>query len=145
LGIGEERAVAHLPGKKDRRLKALIPIAGLIAAILPTSLSAAESDGGMIAAGLYQLCTNTDEAAKAACTMWLTGFGAGIYSAQDLAESRHEKAVTCLPDGFSGEQTKAVVLKFMSDHPEALHFSAQSVAVFALERAFPCASAGDSK
>ena len=43
-----------------------------------------------------------------------------------------------MPMGVSGGQLNKVVIKFLNDHPESLHFPAASLTQSALLEAFPC-------
>lgn len=44
----------------------------------------------------------------------------------------------CPPKGAIGEQLNDVVIKYLRDHPEKRHYSASSLVIVALQRAFPC-------
>ena len=44
----------------------------------------------------------------------------------------------CIPNGVKLSQTVAIVTKALRDHPEQLHYSANSTAMVALSAAFPC-------
>ncbi len=44
----------------------------------------------------------------------------------------------CVPMGVSSGQLNKVVIKFLNDHPESLHFAAASLTQRALLEAFPC-------
>jgi hypothetical protein len=72
------------------------------------------------------------------CLMWISGFVAGVFSQQVLAEAKNQKPTICLPDGFSGRQARVVIERYMQDHPEQLHLPAFRVASAALDEAFPC-------
>ncbi len=44
----------------------------------------------------------------------------------------------CIPDGVTRGQLRDIMVKFLDDHPEALHLEAASLAARAYEEAFPC-------
>ena len=44
----------------------------------------------------------------------------------------------CIPDGVTRGQLRDIMVKFLDDHPEALHLEAASLATRAYEEAFPC-------
>ena len=47
-------------------------------------------------------------------------------------------ALLCEPSGVTGDQLIAMVIKYLSDHPEQLHFSAASLILNMYTNAFPC-------
>jgi hypothetical protein len=46
--------------------------------------------------------------------------------------------IVCEPPGVTGEQLIAMAIKYLSDHPEELHFSAASLVLNMYTKAFPC-------
>lgn len=44
----------------------------------------------------------------------------------------------CFPQNVNKQQVVLVVVKYLRDQPEVLHFSAVSLTVNALQKAFPC-------
>lgn len=44
----------------------------------------------------------------------------------------------CVPEEVTSIQLSKVVLKYLTEHPDQLHFSAASLVVPALEEAYPC-------
>jgi hypothetical protein len=44
----------------------------------------------------------------------------------------------CVPQGFQGTQAVLIVLKYLDNHPENLHFEASGLVWTALHSAFPC-------
>jgi hypothetical protein len=81
-------------------------------------------------------CTGKDQEAQHTCAIWISGFQAGVLMARIAAEATQDRV--CLPDGFTGEQARLIVEKFMRDNPAVLHKSATVVAMSALFEAFPC-------
>lgn len=68
-----------------------------------------------------------------ACAGYMMGFS-------DLAS--HVKivpiAARCIPAGSTADQLRRIVVKFLKDHPEELHFTGASLTDYALSQAFPC-------
>ena len=44
----------------------------------------------------------------------------------------------CIPDGVEVKQSVIIVLKYIRDHPEKAHIRASTLAMTALQKAFPC-------
>jgi Rap1a immunity proteins len=101
-------------------------------------LVASPAYAGMTGSTLYAACNTRTEHGETTCSLWMSGFGSGMYSAQRLAHRNHLPAVTCFPDEISGTEVRAVVEKFMRDNPALLHFDADVLATTALGDAFPC-------
>lgn len=68
------------------------------------------------------------------CQWYLKGFIDGQGTPQGSTYSRTQ----CLPAGFTIDQLRRIVVKWMNDHPEKLHLSVADVVRGALEQAFPC-------
>ena len=98
-------------------------------------LCASKSLAGFSGNDLYELCTSDTKSAKAVCETWISGFQAGIFAANLGAKTNLS---ACLPVGFTGNQAKLIIEKFMKDFPATLHNKAEVVALFALSREFPC-------
>jgi Ssp1 endopeptidase immunity protein Rap1a len=47
-------------------------------------------------------------------------------------------ALLCEPPGVTGDELLAIAIKYLSDHPEQLHFSAASLILNMYTAAFPC-------
>lgn len=118
-----------------KTLLLVLAIAGV-----PLAAHSQRSHPNFTGTDLYQLCTDHDENFNTACDMWMAGFGSGVQSSQRLAHMLKLKSPTCLPEGFSGTQAKAIILKSLTDHPESMNVQADVVATLALMRSFPCAS-----
>lgn len=59
------------------------------------------------------------------------GYVAGVFDV-------YSGTKICAPSEVTVGQAAAIVHKFLLERPESLHFSADSLAVAALSRAFPC-------
>lgn len=67
--------------------------------------------------------------ARASCSEYIKGVS------DALSASRRR---LCLPQASTWGQQKAVVLKYLNDHPEKLHQTRFSLTAAALTAAFPC-------
>lgn len=62
-----------------------------------------------------------------------------IWSNVDRAATDADsKKWICVPNGVTSEQGKKVVVKYLENHPEKLHWVAWGLAHNALLEAFPC-------
>ena len=59
------------------------------------------------------------------------------------AKVHHVTPDFCIPDGVTNGQVVKVVVKYLNNHPEDLHYSAESLVVYALGAAFRCAEVPD--
>jgi Rap1a immunity proteins len=86
---------------------------------------------------LYDICNAGNGTIKSEfCDVYLGGISLGFYLSQDMTKQGYG---TCLPEEpLDVRQTRAIVDKFMRDHPEELNQSAATLVVEALVRAFPC-------
>jgi hypothetical protein len=62
---------------------------------------------------------------------YCTGLIAGVHDT-------HSGKSICKPKTAPLKQLKQVVVKFLQENPDKLHYSAVSLTRFALEEAFPC-------
>jgi hypothetical protein len=44
----------------------------------------------------------------------------------------------CYPKGVTAGQIESIVIKYLNEHPDRLHYSADSLVLDALGKAFPC-------
>ncbi|WP_367159421.1 Rap1a/Tai family immunity protein [Mesorhizobium sp.] len=44
----------------------------------------------------------------------------------------------CIPSGATNDQLAEVVIKYLGDHPEELHYPAAPLSMVAIAKAFPC-------
>jgi len=87
-------------------------------------------------ADLHQAC-GADSAAQdqLICLSYLKGFIQGISIIEIVANKRF----LCLPEsGGTLGQDKAVVQKYLDDHPDEWHKPSSLLVYFALAKAFPC-------
>jgi hypothetical protein len=71
------------------------------------------------------------------CNLYLKGISEGLFIGQDVTS---QGLKTCLPENeaLDVRQTRAIVEKFMREHPERLNQKAGSLVFEALVQAFPC-------
>lgn len=74
-------------------------------------------------------CEN-HETAPALCTVYVGGVIDGRFST--------DKPGFCLPETISYGQELRVTIKYMQDHPEALHVRTMWLVILAHAEAFPC-------
>lgn len=85
--------------------------------------------------GLLETCSATDYQRDAACFAYIRGITDGFSGAMALAEQPQR---FCLPDGWTLEQSRDVVLKWLRANPAQRHYSAAVLVVVALNKAAPC-------
>ncbi len=67
------------------------------------------------------------------------GYVVGVVEMhKTVTEALHAKGMFCMPSGVTQGQSALVVKKYLGAHPELLHFTASSLALAALQEAFPC-------
>jgi Rap1a immunity proteins len=68
------------------------------------------------------------------CDAFIVGVRDGVVLAVTL---RDAKPILDIPKDVTQEQIRAVVTKYLKDHPEELHKPAGLLVIFALSKAFP--------
>jgi len=71
---------------------------------------------------------------RTTCEWYLKGFLDGIM----INPGSNGIATSCLPDTFTLDQVRRVIVKSLSDHPERLHLNVADSVRNALSAAFPC-------
>lgn len=67
------------------------------------------------------------------------GFILGTHSGYFIARTgSQQKLVFCIPSGVTNLQTVKIVVKYLNNHPEELHQSADVLVIEAMTAAFPC-------
>jgi len=70
---------------------------------------------------------------------YCSGYIIGVSDTADtLALWDGSPVLICIPDGVTAGQLWKVVVKYLNENPEKLHFAADSLVLAALEGAFPC-------
>jgi len=100
----------------------------------PSSLGFSLSGHELQSHCVYNLKTNkksiTDYQESSACMFFVRGV---------INTSAYTGHINfCTGEGVTMGQTIRVVMKYMDDHPEQLHFEAVQIVKIALEKAFPC-------
>lgn len=82
---------------------------------------------------LYQLCKSEDKRNNALCE----GYIAGINDAMSSGYLNKYFQV-CLPEGVSTTQLRLILIKYMEQIPQKLHYVAEGIVAEALGNTFPC-------
>lgn len=85
---------------------------------------------------LLENCREVETRSEAFNTGVCAGYVTAVADAMALPVVGGLRA--CIPIGVTTRQIVAVVTKYLRDHPEELHYSANSTATLALRMAFPC-------
>jgi len=87
---------------------------------------------------LKEVCSGT----SSMCTGYIMGFyDAGDHLSGPPGLNRKKwgnGSEACMPDGVKVDQLKEVVMKWLREHPEYWHASADSLAASAVSDAWPC-------
>jgi hypothetical protein len=67
-----------------------------------------------------------------------TGYIVGIVEAHTFLNASLSQKVFCEPMDASPGQLKAIVMKYLTNHPESRHLTASSLIFSSLQQAFPC-------
>ena len=109
----------------------------LLAAALALVLVSAEA-GAQVAPSwadgndMKAYCHNNSKYWQGACE----GFAMAVAAFAVRAPVDSDRA--CIPLGVSGRQLGDIMVKYLDDYPEELHFTATSLATHAFAIAFPC-------
>ena len=99
-----------------------------------TSIKATEFDGMFLQSCLEQ--RDDGSAKNSVCLGFLRGLIAGLKGG---SVSETKAGGYCPPDqGYSPDQARLIIQKFLRENPQALHQQADVLAAAALLRAFPC-------
>ena len=82
---------------------------------------------------LYQLCKSEDKRNNALCE----GYIAGINDAMSSGYLNKYFQV-CLPEGVSTTQLRLILIKYMEQIPQKLHYVAEGIVAEALGNTFSC-------
>jgi Rap1a immunity proteins len=85
-------------------------------------------------AGLLDFCSKPEGTALQFCEAFILGVRDGVVL---TAELRDSKPLIDTPFEAKQHQLRAVVVKYLNDHPEEQHKPAGLLVIFALSRAFP--------
>lgn len=73
---------------------------------------------------------------------WCYGYLKGIAEMQMVIQETPRLIAYCVPEGVTMSQIKSIVLKYVQDHPEDLHYPSIGLVIVALNKAFPCPASG---
>ena len=82
---------------------------------------------------LYQLCKSENKVNNGLCE----GYIAGINDAMSSGYL-HKYFQVCLPEGVSTTQLRLILIKYMEQIPQKLHYVAEGIVAEALGNTFPC-------
>jgi hypothetical protein len=77
---------------------------------------------------LKTICSNPDSFSQGQCLGYVTGV------VDDASAARK----ACLPNNVTAKQVEDITKKYFNQYPENLHYSANSLIVDAMSKAFPC-------
>src|SRR5262245_26406341 len=72
------------------------------------------------------------------CQGYFTGWGNTLHGFIEITKGRQP---ICYPDGVTLDQTISIVVKYLREHPEERHYTAESEMFMALIKVFPCQQA----
>jgi hypothetical protein len=79
---------------------------------------------------LFDYCRERSES----CTSYI----AGVTDSLLMVDITMNKHIVCIPDNVLLGQTVDVTMNYLRSHPEGRQFSAASLVIVALSKAFPC-------
>jgi len=100
-----------------------------------------ETIGGFVVGnGLFSVCSDGDERAKAYCKGYVAGVADTISQVNALKENGSAIPSTCIPQGekVTQDQIRDVAVQYLTAHPEIRHVAAAGLTLLALQAAFPC-------
>jgi hypothetical protein len=84
---------------------------------------------------LLEACEKEDFFSKGDCF----GYISGTLDSYEMAAGRKGFTIRhCIPEGVTKGQMKKIVMKYLNENPEKLHFTASSLVLTGLREAFPC-------
>ena len=110
-------------------------IALIVLMTVSTYPRAAKALTGMTGNELLGYCENEGEYSRGLCDGFIDGAGDGF---QSFALYIGRRLPFCYPEVFTVGQVRHVIVKYLKEHPQDLHYSAADSAFLALGDAFPC-------
>lgn len=85
---------------------------------------------------LLSFCDSENDTQAMGCGSYILG----VIDAYRALSSMHKPNINhiCFPDGVNRGQQNKVIVKYLKDHPEHLHYTAADTILAALNNAFPC-------
>lgn len=109
-------------------------INSILAAAVFTAFLISPVDAKYSGKELSNICSSGDVVEAAFCY----GFVNGVVDTYMDFGYTLKTDQACFPEGVTGEQVIAVVIKYLQEHPEHWHYSASSNVMEAINKAFPC-------
>jgi hypothetical protein len=113
-------------------------VIGLISLLIGVRANAEEirGDGNE----LLQYCTESSpgDPVGTAKSAWCVGYLLGIDDMRRFSTSLPNRPTDCRPEGVTMVQVKRIVVDYLQEHPEELHYSSVVLVHNALKHAFPC-------
>jgi Rap1a immunity proteins len=109
-------------------MKALLLVAFCIASAAPAQAATAFRGG----ADLYTSCTTSRGADF--CDAYIMGAVDAMFALKNASGAGN----VCITDGVRLRQVRDIVVQYMKDHPETRRYTAASIVVVAVRKAFPC-------
>jgi hypothetical protein len=130
-----KRRAAYWPAEEKKNMRGIhVIFIGLIFLLLiGASVNAEEPSGD--GKELLRDCETTKNVSS---TMWCYGYLNGILDMQSLTEGNPYLPTLCTPPEVTMEQARRVVVKYLQNHPEKLHYGEHALTYIALIEAFPC-------
>ena len=116
-------------------MKLLTMIALTVLMTVSTNPRAAKAITGMTGSELLGYCENEGVYSQGLCDGFIDGVGDGF---QSFALYIGRRLPFCYPQDATVEQVRRVIVKYLEEHPQDLHYSAAESAFIALGDAFPC-------
>ena len=116
----------------------------LISIALATTLmsTVAYSDGGQTGNDLLYQCESADPVERIGCLNYVLGIADGFDFADaiHMLANRSIQGITgiCFPEGVTAGQDRAVVIRYLRNHPADLHLASSALIRNAYAQAWPC-------
>lgn len=113
-------------------MKQTIIIGAVLILNLPVSGNVVAETDGLSGAYLKKICASYVDRPANTLEGMCVGYVVGVMSVMEYMN------VLCRPAGSTHAQAALVVQKYLSEHPEKLHLTADELVLDALQEAFPC-------
>ena len=107
----------------------------LITLLVTLGISMGSYGGFKTGGEVLQTCEDESDMMIVGCIEYLVGVADGFKA---LMETNHVPKVICIPPKVNGGQLSKVVVKYLNEHPEDLHYAAAGEVFAAYIKAFPC-------
>lgn len=129
----------HSVGRRGQTMRCInVIVIGLISLLVGATANAEEvrGDGNE----LLQYCTESSpgDPLSTAKSTWCTGYLLGIDDMRRFSAMLPQRPTDCVPEGVTVVQVKSIVVNYLQEYPEELHYSSVVLVHNALKHAFPC-------